>query len=468
MDMKPTQDSAVAVAPVPGRGAAGAGNPPPLPQHADPGHTHVPVHYRPKTRYSVAIFAAAVAAGLVVVFLLVQVWHHRQTEALENDVRREGAAPLPVDAVRVSRASADRLFSLPGDARSYHETTIFARTSGYVRKWWVDIGDTVTESQILATIETPELDDQLRQAKARVGQLQAQANVAATAASFAKISYDRWAAGGNDGVVSAQERDQKKSELDTSLAKLEAARSEVKLGEAQVAQLQTLEAFKEVRAPFNGVITQRHVDIGDLVTAGSTTNTSPMFNLSQADLIRVFVDVPQTALPNIHVNMEAYAKARELGDLKFRGTVDRWASSLDLHSRTMRVEVLVPNGIRQCPADFFFHPPSLLHPGMYLQVTFQTNRTDPPLRIPPAALAFGPHGAQVAVVGTDRRVHFRPIVIDRDMGDAIEVESGLSDGEVVALNVGSQVVEGEQVDSHLIDETPRAERGSPVKANASR
>ena len=151
------------------------------------------------------------------------------------------------------------------------------------------------------------------------------------------------------------------------------------------AQLETLEGFKDVRAPFDGTITQRHIDIGDLVTAGSTTNTSPLFAVSQSNLMRVFVDVPQAALPSIHVNMAAYAKARELGDHKFRGTVDRMASSLDLHSRTMRVEVLVPNGISLYPADFFFHPPSLLHPGMYLQVTFQTNRTDPPLRIPPAA-----------------------------------------------------------------------------------
>jgi RND family efflux transporter MFP subunit len=466
MQLEPTRESNVAVAPVShGQSLAFADSPPePAPvSEAQLAHGHVPVHFLPRTRRSVAIFATAVVLGLITIFAFMQFLHYRAAQALENDVDREGAAAPRVDAVRVRRASGEKLFTLPGEARSFHETTIFARTSGYVQKWWVDIGDSVTKSDILATIETPELDDQLRQAQAKLGQLRAQANIADTAVSFAKLSYDRWAAGGNDGVVSAQERDQKKSELDASLAKLEAAKSEVKLGEAQVQQLQTLEKFKEVRAPFDGVITQRHVDIGDLVTAGSTTNTSPLFTVSQSNLMRVYVDVPQTALPDIHVNMSAYAKSRELGNRRFNGTVDRWASSLDPHSRTMRVEVVVANGIKMYPCDYFFHPASMLHPGMYLQVTFQTNRADPPLRIPPAALAFGPQGPRVAVVDGQRRIHFRRVVIDRDMGDAVEVASGVKEGETVALNVGSQVEEGERVDAHLIDDKA-AEASTPARA----
>jgi len=427
---------------------------PPVHAH-DPGHTHVPVNYQPRTRVGVVVFAIAVAIGLLIVFYVVQHSHHTEEASLKDDVRDAGQTALPVDAIHARRGSPEKLVTLPGDAQAFYETTIFARTNGYVHKWFADIGDKVTEGQTLATIETPELDDELNQALAKVGQLTAEANVAATAASFAKISYDRWSAAAPDGVVSAQERDQKKSELDTCLAKVQSAQSAVKLGQAQLQQLQTLEKFKNVVAPFAGVITQRHIDLGALVTAGSTSNTSPLYTISQANQIRVFVDVPQPMVPDIHVNMEAFAETRELPGHKFMGIVDRTASSLDMHSRTLRVEVLVPN------------PDLTLLPGMYVQVTFQTNRANPPVRIPPAALAFGPHGAQVAVVDEEGHVNFRPITIGRDLGDAIEVGSGLKEGEAVALNVGSQVSEGERVTAHFIDGAAHSEAPSSVRTAAA-
>ncbi|HZK80631.1 MAG TPA: efflux RND transporter periplasmic adaptor subunit, partial [Humisphaera sp.] len=336
----------------------------------------------------------------------------------------------------------ETILTLPGDARSFYETTIFGRTNGYVSKWFVDIGDHVKENQVLATIETPELDDQLHETKANFAQLQAQSNVAATNAHFAKISDDRWEAAAPEGAVSQQERDEKKAELDSALAKLEAAKSAVNLAKAQVQRLETLEKFKQVVAPFDGVITQRFLDIGSLVTAGSTTNTTPLYTISQSNQIRVFVDVPQPAVPDIRVGMHAKATARELPGQEFVGIVDRTAASIDPKSRTLKVEVLVPNAKLD------------LLPGMYVQVTFATSRSNPPLRIPAAALIFGSEGPEVAVVADDKRITFRPIKIARDMGDAVEVASGVSENEMVALNVGSQVVSGEQVDPHPIEIGP--------------
>jgi RND family efflux transporter MFP subunit len=419
---------------------------------AESGGAHVPVHYAPKTRGRVIVFASAVAIGLLVIFLVVHHLNASADEALENDKTAAAGRVVPVDVVRVHHADADSLLTLPGDARPFYETTIFGRTNGYVSKWLVDIGDNVKENQLLATIETPELDDQLHESKANLAQLQAQANVAGTNARFAKITDERWEAAAPEGAVSKQERDEKKAELDSALAKLEAAKSAVNLAQAQVQRLQTLEKFKQVVAPFDGVITQRLLDIGSLVTAGSTTNTTPLYMISQSNRMRVFVDVPQPAVPDIRVGMRAKVKARELPGEIFEGGVDRTASSIDPKSRTLKVEVLVENA------------KLVLLPGMYVQVTFETNRINPPLRIPAAALAFGANGPQVAVVADDGRLTFRPITIARDMGDAVEVGSGLVENEMVALNVGSQVVSGEKVDPHLIDVAPAA---APPKAVAN-
>ena len=361
------------------------------------------------------------------------------SQASLNALTQSSEQPIAVDAVRIDRAAADKVLTLPGDTRSFYETTIFARTSGYLSKWYVDIGDRVKEGQVLATIETPELDDQLTESKARLAQLKAEANVSATSSQFAKVSFDRWEAAAPDGVVSAQERDQKKSELDQSVAKLEASRSAVNLGEAEVQRLQTLEKFKNVLAPFEGVITDRHIDIGALVTAGSTTNTTPLFTLSQFNQVRIFVDIPQPAAPGIHVGMQATATTRELGELVFNGVVDRTASSIDPRSRTLKVEVLVPN------------PDLVLLPGMYVQVTFKTSRRNPPLRIPAAALCFTTDGPRVALIDARGKVTFRPVTIERDLGYCVEIGSGLADGDWVALNVGSQVSEGERVEAHLVD-----------------
>jgi RND family efflux transporter MFP subunit len=227
--------------------------------------------------------------------------------------------------MHVQYAAADNLIELPGEARSFYETVIFARTSGYLSKWLVDIGDSVKEGQVLATIDNPELDDQLVAAKAKVEELKAQVNVAQSNVNFAKLSYDRWFGAAPEGAVSEQERDQKKSELDSSLAKLEAAKAQVASGQAEVQRLNTLEKFKTVVAPYDGTITQRHVDVGALVTAGSTNNTSSLFTISQSGQIRVIVDVPQPAVADIKVGMPVSVRVAEYPGRTFTGKVDRRA-----------------------------------------------------------------------------------------------------------------------------------------------
>ena len=176
------------------------------------------------------------------------------------------------------------------------------------------------------------------------------------------------------------------------------------LGQADVQRLGTLIGFKKVVAPFEGTITQRHVDIGALVTAGSTTSTTPLFSISQSSQIRVFVDVPQTVVPYIKVGMEVTATAHEYPGRKFVGKVDRTAESLDPMSKSLRVQVLVPN------------EDHTLLPGMYLQVGFQQNRKSPPMRVPAGALCFRSGGPQVGVVTDDHRIEFHDVTISRGHG----------------------------------------------------
>ncbi len=265
--------------------------------------THVPVHYSRRTPLNVIFFALIVAAALAILFFWVRHSRRKATATLETDTAQLAEQAVPVDVVRIHHSVGESLLTLPGDARAFYETTLFGRTNGYVSKWFVDIGDLVTDNQVLATIETPELDDQLHESKANFAQLNAQANVAATNAQFAKVSFDRWEAAAPEGAVSQQERDEKKAELDSARAKLEAAKAAVNLAQAQMQRLETLEKFKQVTAPFDGVITQRHLDIGSLVTAGSTTNTTPLYTISQYHQMRIFVDVPQSAVPDIHIGM---------------------------------------------------------------------------------------------------------------------------------------------------------------------
>jgi membrane fusion protein, multidrug efflux system len=367
--------------------------------------------------------------------------HHRDA-VQESETQSDSSAPIPVDVVHVQQSPTEKVLSLPGQVSSFYETTIYARVSGYIHDWKKDIGDRVKKGDILAHIDTPELDDQFTAAQAKVNELIANKLVAETSAEFAVASFQRYKASAPEGAVSQEEVDQKQAELNATKARVQAAEAQVASSQAEVKRLETLRSFKDVTAPFDGVITERHIDPGALVTAGSTTNTSPLFSISQSDQVRVFVDVPQPAVADVKVGMEALVEAREFPSQAFHGNVDRTSQSIDPISKTLRVQVLVPN------------PKLMLLPGMYVTATFQSNRASPPLRVPASALAFGPHGPQVAVVSSDEHLSFRDVKIGRDLGDSVEIASGLEPTATVALNVGSQVSEGERVQPHLIDQAP--------------
>jgi RND family efflux transporter MFP subunit len=388
-------------------------------------------HSRPAGR-GLRLFAGIFAIALVVAFLFVR--HLKSdaaislAEATRNDVT---AAPL-VDVVLAQPAPATSPLTLPGETAAWDETTIYARVNGYVAKWFVDIGDHVTAGQTLATIDTPELDAELLAAQAKLNASVAQVAVKQAQADFAKTTDERWRESPK-GVVSDQERESKKAGSAEAVAELNAARAQVMLEQADIDRLSALTRFKEVKAPFDGKIVQRHINTGDLVTAGSTANTSSLYRLSQDDPMRVFVHAPQSAAAQLmEPGVAAVITSGDQPNLHFEGKVARTAKSIDPESRTLRVEIDIPN------------PGRGLVPGMYVQVNFKLNG-GASIQVPAAAVLFRSAGPQVAVVDEKSVVGFRNVTIARDEGNVVDIGSGLAVGDKVAVNLSSQIAAGDKV-----------------------
>jgi len=328
------------------------------------------------------------------------------------------------------------IISLPGETRAWYESTIYARVSGYLAKWNVDIGDQVKAGQVLATIDTPELDHQLVAAQAKEAASEAQLNLAKATMHFSEVTFGRYK-DAPKGVVSDLERDERDADYETSVARVAAAESDLNSAKAEVENLQDMIAFQKVRAPYDGTITERRVDIGDLVTAGSTASTTSLFRMAQSDQLRVFVDVPQDTAPDIHDGDEATAV---WNGKTFVGKVARNARAINLTAKTLRMEVDIPNANMA------------LLPGAYLNVNFKTKDEKPSLQVPASAMNFRSGGPAVAVVSDDGRISFHSVTIARDMGNVVEIASGISVGDHVALNISNQIMDGDYVTATEVED----------------
>ena len=371
----------------------------------------VPVRATPGTGRLLTIVAVTFMAALGVAFLAVNRLRNQRDNALQSTSKSEAEALHVVDVVKVVDAPALREVILPGETRAWYQSTIYARVSGYLKKWDVDIGDKVKEGQVLATIETPELDQQLAEAKAKVETEKAQTKLAEANVHFSQVTLARFK-DAPKGIVSDLERDEKEADYQSCMARLAAAQSELTSAESEVDRINTMLSFKNVTAPFDGVITQRRVDIGDLVTAGSTASTTPLFVIRQMDQLRVFVDVPESIFPDIRDGDHATAVSDEYLDREFDGRVSRNARAIDDLSKTLRVEVDIPN------------KETLLLPGAFVKVNFKVTDAGHKLLIPASAIAFRAEGPQIAVVDKDGKVTFRDVTIARELGDSVELTGG--------------------------------------------
>lgn len=351
---------------------------------------------------------------------------------------------LPVvNVTPVTRSASTDSLVLPGNIQAVTEAPILARASGYIKRRTADIGDRVAAGQVLAEIEAPELDQQIRQAKAAVEQADAavqQADASLQQAhsneNLAHVTFDRFNKLADKGVISKQDNDTyrlqwaaQQSNVQALEKAVNAAKSNGAALEANVARLTDLLGYLTVRAPFAGVITLRNVDTGVLVTEGSTL----LYRIAQADRLRTYLSVPQIDADSVHVGQKATLIIPDLSGRKFIGTVTRTSNSLDPSTRTLLTEVQVANSGGQ------------LIPGMYTQVDLAVPRKDPPLVIPGDTLVVRSNGPQVAVVAADGTVHFQVVQLGRDFGDRLEVLSGLREGDQLVVNAGDTVREGAKV-----------------------
>ncbi len=358
------------------------------------------------------IVIALVVLGAVTLFQ-----RRAQYQALAKET--ETLAIPTVAVIHASVESTEEDLVLPGAMQAYVESPIYARTNGYLKKWYHDIGSRVRQGELLADIDTPEVDQQLSQARADLNTAQANANLSKiTAVRYQELIK-------TDGVS--------KQEVDNAVGDLEAKVANVKSAEANVRRLEDLESFKHIYAPFSGVITRRSVDTGTLINAGNGGATQQLFSLAQTDPIRAYVSVPEAYAPSIRAGLGAYLELTQYPGQKFEGKVVRTAESIDPGTRTLLTEVDVPN-----------HAGALL-PGGYSQAHLQVKVTGARLAVPVNALLFRSEGLRAVVVDANHKTHLKSLTIGRDYGTTLEVLQGLDPNDWIVLNPADSLDEGQEV-----------------------
>ena len=354
---------------------------------------------------------------LVVLGALTLFERHSQYQALAEET--EALAIPTVGVVHASVESSEEDLVLPGAMQAYVESPIYARTNGYLKRWYHDIGSRVRQGDLLADIDTPEVDQQLSQARADLGTAQANANLSRiTATRYQQLIK-------TDGVS--------KQEVDNAVGDLEAKVANLKSAEANVHRLEDLESFKHIYAPFSGVITRRSVDTGTLINAGNGGASEQLFFLAQTDPIRVYVSVPEAYAPSIHSGLGAFLELTQYPGQKFQGKVVRTAESIDPGTRTLLTEVDVPN-----------HNGALL-PGGYAQAYLQVKVSGARLAVPVNALLFRSEGLRAVVVDANHRAHLRSLTVGRDYGTTLEVLQGLDLNDWIVLNPADSLEDGQEV-----------------------
>ncbi len=363
----------------------------------------------------------ATACALVALGALSILQRRTALRALAGETERQ-AVPT-VALIHPTLEPPQEELVLPGTLQAYVESPIYARTSGYLKRWSHDIGSRVGKGELLAELETPEVDQQLAQARADLATARANARLAETTALRLEQVLK------TDGVS--------RQEVDTAQGELEARRAAVQSAEANVRRLEDLESFKRIAAPFAGVITRRNVDVGTLVNAGNGGQSQQLFVLAATDPIRVYVSVPEKYAPAIHPGTVAHLVLAEYPGREFDGGVVRTAEALDPSTRTLLTEVDVSN--RQ----------GLLLPGGFAQVHLPVKLTDRRLQLPVNALLFRSEGLRAAVVDGNHRVHLRALTVGRDYGVSLEVLDGLAPEDWIVLNPTDGLEDGQLVNTTM-------------------
>jgi RND family efflux transporter MFP subunit len=383
-------------------------------------------------------FAIGAAIALIVLLVLTMLPRHSVSRELLADAAARDSAPV-VQVATVIRAAPGSTLTLPGTVQPLHESAIYARVGGYVRRWSADIGALVRAGTVLAEIDAPELEQNVQQARSQVQMTQA-------ALQLAKTDLARWTSLERDSAVTSQELDQKHAAYASAVANTAAA-------EANLRRLVETRGFTRIVAPFTGVVTARNVDFGSLISASGATSTSvaggsvggaatsgSLFRVAQTDTVRAYVTVPAAYATSIRPGLEAQVDVQGMNGRHFSGRVVRTSASLDAATRTLLAEVDIPN------RDF------AILPGMYAQVTLNFPRVSPPILVPASALVIRSAGPQVLVVdatGASRSgvgtLRLQSVQVGRDYGSTVEILDGLLDGTSIVTNPNADLGDGMRV-----------------------
>jgi RND family efflux transporter MFP subunit len=391
--------------------------------------------------------AILLAIAVVAALLAWGVYEHwrQNSQAAQTQARISQFVPT-VRTVVAKREDGPIETLLPGQSEAFQTANIFARATGYIAERRVDIGSRVKKGDLLVRITAPDLDEQVAQAVAQLGQVEAALNQARAQVMQAQANLSLQTtnlARANDltqrGFETVQNQQTQQTTVQSQQANLATAQAGIKLAEANVRaqqasvdRLRALAAFENVVAPFDGVVTARNVDVGDLVNADTGSGT-PMFTVQEDDVLRISVQVPQYSSAGIRDGLEAKVTAPQMPGRVFSGKVARSSVALVYATRTLTTQVDVPN------------PDGALRPGLFVNVAFEIPRTQPNVSIPSEALIFNQHGAQVAVVGEGDRINMHKIDIYRDLGASLELKNGLSGGERVVISPPADLQEGSKV-----------------------
>jgi RND family efflux transporter MFP subunit len=378
------------------------------------------------------LIVGAAAAVVALAFAAGYLPRHRARSKLVAETSAQ-QGPLRVSVVRAVAAESGRELSLPATLAPYQRTFVFARASGFVRRWLVDIGSRVHKGDLLVELETPELTQQLQQAKATVLQREAALAQARANLAYAKITAQRLHTLFKEALVAQQDDDQARTQASVWEANVKAAIADIEATRALIRQLEQLISFGKVLAPYDGTITQRLVDVGTLVNAGAGGTGAALFEIEATNPIRAFIEVPQPFAPSVRTGADAYVTVRQFPGRKFPGKVVRTSGAIDPTSRTLRTEIDLPNDKGE------------LFAGTYGEASIGVDISHPIVRVPSGAILQDARGVHVAVVDPNGRVRLAAVQLGVDNGTTVDVVNGLKGGEQIIATPPADAADGLQV-----------------------
>jgi RND family efflux transporter MFP subunit len=409
-----------------------------------------------RTRTRTIIVIGIGMLGLFLILLLLGVVPRvRNNRELTVAAQKARNTVPQVYVIRPEPASEAGL-SLAATTQGIQDTIIYARTNGYLRKRYVDIGDQVKAGQLLAEVESPEINQQLRQAQGNLQQSEKNLDLQKANLDLARVTMERYKAADAEEAVAKLTVDQNVTAHSTAQAAVAAAEATVRANQANVQYFHDLVSFQRVLAPFNGTVIQRNVDAGALITAGSPINNTAvapssvtgaangLFQIAQIDTLRVFVNVPQAYGPNVKVGLPVQVAVRGQLAQPVTGTVTRTAKALDPGARTLLTQVDIPNKSHQ------------LFPGQFVYVNFKIGPGGTHWRVPATAVIFNAQGTRVAIVGPENKLHFQKVTVGRDLGTSMDIQAGLQGNETIVSQPTVSLQEGQVVKPIQSQKTPQA------------